>query len=348
MTTTNQPFNYRHLFTLNVNLPPLPEGYPISAKVIQDSTWIEHRTKEEGGIEQYPHRLITFELEYPRFIHSELMTHRVLSRNASSTRAIPTAKLAEIARQNPVYPVRFGVNRGGMQAAQENLQEEDLRNAYNAWEKMMDTCVDGCTTLSKLKLHKQWAGRPLEWFTPIRVVVTVEEQDLHGMFHLRDHSDAQDEFIYLAQAMKNAANESISRAVVVKGEDWGEKDAMRNAYHNKHVLWHLPYVSVDDQASLPVSDCLKVSAARCARVSYKTFHGVKSTLEEDIQLYKSLVPEGGALESDPFHASPTEHQAIPFFCADNFSFYPIRKVHPLVSNFKDWVQNRRLIELSMI
>ena len=33
--------------------------------------------------------IMTMELQYPRFIHSEFMTHRMFSRNASSSRAIP-------------------------------------------------------------------------------------------------------------------------------------------------------------------------------------------------------------------------------------------------------------------
>ena len=32
--------------------------------------------------------LITLQCRYPRFIHAEFMTHRVFSRNASSSRAI--------------------------------------------------------------------------------------------------------------------------------------------------------------------------------------------------------------------------------------------------------------------
>jgi thymidylate synthase ThyX len=45
----------------------------ISAKIIADS--VSSDTNQ---------RIITMELEYPRFIHSEFMTHRVFSRNAAS------------------------------------------------------------------------------------------------------------------------------------------------------------------------------------------------------------------------------------------------------------------------
>ena len=59
--------------------------------------------------------IITFELEYPRIIHSELMTHRLFSRNAASSRAIPVKTLIEMVRQDPAMPVRFGANQPGMQ-----------------------------------------------------------------------------------------------------------------------------------------------------------------------------------------------------------------------------------------
>ena len=52
----------------------------IEAKIIADSTI------RQG------HRITTFLLTYPRFIHSELMTHRMFSRNSASSRAISLKK----------------------------------------------------------------------------------------------------------------------------------------------------------------------------------------------------------------------------------------------------------------
>ena len=45
---------------------------PIKAQVVQHS------------VAPHGKELITFELEYPRIIHGEVMTHRVFSRNARS------------------------------------------------------------------------------------------------------------------------------------------------------------------------------------------------------------------------------------------------------------------------
>lgn len=69
-------------------------------------------------------RLTTFQLKYQRFVHSELMTHRVFSRNASSSRAIPISKMIEQVRNDPAIPVEWGKNQPGMQA-RENLSEDD-------------------------------------------------------------------------------------------------------------------------------------------------------------------------------------------------------------------------------
>ena len=52
----------------------------IEAKIIADSL-------SEAG-----KRIVTFELQYQRFIHGEVMTHRLFSRNAMSSRAIPVKK----------------------------------------------------------------------------------------------------------------------------------------------------------------------------------------------------------------------------------------------------------------
>ena len=79
----------------------------IEAKIIEDS--ISHTRK----------RLTTFQLRYPRFIHSEFLTHKLFSRNASSSRAIPAKRIFADVEQDPALPVVFGINQKGMQAPDE-------------------------------------------------------------------------------------------------------------------------------------------------------------------------------------------------------------------------------------
>lgn len=303
MNETSLDFNPNiKRWPLKTDMPPLPEGYPISAKIVLDSI------SEEGV------RLTTLELVFPRYILAEFATHRVFSKNASSSRAIPTKKLISNALENFVEPVRYGVNKPGMQAAKENLEGASLTEAKAIWLSMAKIVAQGCAALAELGLHKQWASRPLEWFSTIKVVMTATEFD--NFFLLRDHFEAQDEICYLAQAVKVAMNESIPQLIM-------------------HGQWHLPYVSKEELEEIGLENALKVSASRCARTSYKTVHGVTSTLDEDIALFERLVHDADDPEN-PFHASPTEHQATPN--RDNIGLW---------GNFTMWEQHRKWIEKKM-
>jgi hypothetical protein len=235
-------------------------------------------------------RLTTFQLRYPRMIHSEFMTHRLFSRNASSSRAIPVAKMIADLRQDPAMPVFWGSNKPGMQAGEE-LTGVDLDLAQSAWLMGMEDAIAWVEKMVAAGLHKQIANRMLEPWAHINVVCTAT--DWANFYELRRHKDAQPEMRALAEAMYVEHEKSIPR-LLQPGE------------------WHLPYI--DDHDHDEVGDLLvpeahdrliKVSVARCARVSYLTFEGKTSTFEEDLQLYERL------LGAQPLHASPAEHQATP-------------------------------------
>ena len=272
----------------------------IKATVIADSVHADTGT-----------RITTFELVYPRFIHSEFMTHRIFNRNASSSRAIPTDRFIEQVRNSPVFPIHWGKNQKGMQAAEE-LGEDARGDAIFIWQQAASSAATYAEMMRRGQVHKQIVKRILEPFTHIRVVVT--STSWVNFYGLRDHKDAQPEIRELAQAMKKAHEESQPTTL-----HWGE--------------WHLPYITPADSVVAydtckyqrvtrdePNSEeiyglLLKVSAARCARASYNNFEGKPSTLEEDLALFSKLV------EDQPIHASPTEHQAT-----------PMRKVYPYVNN----------------
>ena len=247
-------------------------------------------------------RITTFELMYPRFIHAELMTHRVFSRNASSSRAIPVKKVLENIRNDPAMPVHWGQNQPGMQAADEVA---DVEAAKALW---MEACGKACDMAEKmldLGLHKQIANRITEPFAHIHVLVTATEWD--NFFILRDHKDAQPEIKELAIQMRK-----VMETNDVKLIDAGE--------------WHLPFVTDEERDQLNLKTLLKISTARCARVSYLTHNGESPSIEKDIKLYDQLIT------NRPIHASPSEHQATPI-SEDVWS-----------GNFKGWQQHRKLIE----
>ena len=62
--------------------------------------------------------LYTWILTYPRMILAEFKTHRTLSRNTSSSRAIPSRKQPERVMGDPFVPVYIGANQRGMQVGE--------------------------------------------------------------------------------------------------------------------------------------------------------------------------------------------------------------------------------------
>lgn len=52
-------------------------------------------------------RITSYILTYPRFIHAELMTHRMFSRNSASSRAIPFEKMLKMVEEDPFIPIAW-------------------------------------------------------------------------------------------------------------------------------------------------------------------------------------------------------------------------------------------------
>lgn len=276
--------------------------------------------------------ITTFELTYPRFIHSEFMTHRLFSRNAASSRAIPFEKVCEQVENNPAHPEEWGINRPGMQAS-ENLKGHMKDTAMWAWKQAAKSAVKQAKTLNEMGLHKQIVNRVLEPFAYMRTVLTATEYD--NFFWLRNHKDAQPEIRILAERMLDA----MSYCAVNELEP-GD--------------WHTPYFdkgywSAGVHKSVVLYDALKISASCCAQVSYRKND---DSLEKARKLCGRLMGDG----TGPVHASPFEHQAQPmenwmvdlyqgFDLLDGVGLTHVDRDGELWSgNFKGWVQNRQLIK----
>lgn len=249
--------------------------------------------------------IVTYELRYPRFIHGEVMTHRVFSRNAMSSRAIPVSKMIKQVWSDPAMPVYWGANQSGMQAAVE-LAGWRLTAVKLLWKAAAKTVCCFAWAFNKLGLHKQIANRILETFQWMTTLVTATEWD--NFFELRDHNDAQPEFRHLARMMRVAKHTSQPTPLRL-----GE--------------WHLPYVGQMGIQQYGLAAALKMSTARCARVSYLTHDGQEPSFAADIKLFERLAV------SRPIHASPLEHQATPGTA--------------YTGNFVGWTQHRKLWEKAL-
>jgi thymidylate synthase ThyX len=222
-------------------------------------------------------RLVTMELTYPRFIHAEFMTHRLFSRNAASSRAIPITKMLKMVHDLPAMPVSWGKNQKGM-SAEADLKPEDAIKAGHIWLNARNFAITFVNDLNELGLHKQIANRIIEPWQNITVICSATHWS--NFFRLRDHKDAQPEIQALARAMKRAQDESTP----VERE------------------WHIPYIQPDEMG-MDIEVLCKIGTARCARVSYLTHDG-KRDINKDLELHQRLLNG-----SDHGHWSPFEHVA---------------------------------------
>lgn len=261
-------------------------------------------------------RLTTFQLRYPRFIHAELMTHRMFSRNASSSRAIPVAKFLSAMREEPAMPEVWYKNKPGMQGT-ELMTEAEVKQAKAIIGIMRDTCAAGIDALDKLGLHKQTANRYGEPWHHISVIISGTEWA--NFFALRDHPDAQPEFGILARKMREVYDGNKPTAL-------------------KEGQYHLPYITPSELEDLGIESALKCSVARCARVSFNNHDGTAPNWVKDVELHDKLVV------ARPLHASPAEHQAqvIPRLTGSDAEFLPEEDL--VRGNFaRGWVQYRKTL-----
>ena len=255
----------------------------------------------------------TFEVEYPRIILAELNTHRMLSKNSASSRAIPFPKML---KQLNARPVRFGQANPGMQ---DKGGDYSVPLAYyddpdyfgemvlikyadtpqDAWDRAKGYAVEAANHFYQAKYHKQVYNRLVEPFQMMKTVISGTEWA--NFFWLRNHEAADPTIAELARVMWEA-DEGTEAQVLQPGE------------------WHLPYVTtlvssdgsgayyyLDDNdvgtaGHIPLEDAIKVSCARCAAVS---FRNVDYGIEKSREVYERLVGD------ERKHASAFEHCATP-------------------------------------
>lgn len=269
---------------------------------------IEVKMIEDSFNEVEKNRICTLQLKYHRYIHAEFMTHRVFSRSASSSRAIPINKIISQVWNDPAMPLHWGANISGMQAKTE-LSGIKLFAAKFIWKTASKFACIFAFLFYHIGLHKQIGNRILEPWQYINVILTATEFD--NFFNLRIHPDAQPEIKVLASLIKEAIDNSTPK-------------------HIKHGEWHLPYITDDEKQKYNIDLLLKCSTARCARVSYANHDGSIPSVEKDTKLHDKLVV------SEPLHASPAEHQATPGVYGTWYK------------NFRGWVQYREHIESTLL
>ena len=267
----------------------------ITARVIADSI-------SEAGI-----RITTFEVEYPRIVMSEFNTHRAVSKNSSSSRAIPVSKMLEHTVKMNLKPVYFGAKQSGMQAGEE-LAGEDLQYAKDVWESALKSAVGQAELLDECGVAKEVTNRLVEPFQLVKVVCTATDWD--NFFNLRLHPDSDPNICMLAYKMYEAMKES--KPSLLKVNEWHlpycSKRNILCRETNEIIEVEYGYLEVPSGVrglvfnELTLEEAIKYSAASCASVSYRT-EGM--TLEKADKIFDMLI------NAEVIHASPFEHLATP-------------------------------------
>lgn len=314
----------------------------ISARIIADS------------ISSTGQRLTTFELEYPRFIHAEFMTHRLFSRNAASSRAIPVKTAIKLIEDDTARPIHWGKNQPGMSAKEEctALVSGHQYTRESWWNLARDAAIRFASKFDEAGYHKQIVNRLLEPFSHIKVVCTATE--FANAFYLRCHPDAQPEINRLFEIM------------------WELYSTNEPQFLNPGE-WHVPYYDgnygngvwkpsgyvrmidgvahdTDHKKGNTLQEALMISSSQCAQVSYR---------KADDSLEKATMIYGRLVESEPVHASPFEHQGTPMVAPNVYAVRDwvnekLEETNPGMThcdirgdywsgNFKGFIQHRQLI-----
>lgn len=277
----------------------------IQAKVVADSIY-------KGK------RITSFVVTMPRIVLAELNTHRALSRNSASSRAIKFTKMLESVKTNPFIPIAWMKDHPGMQGNEFFTDEKDIKILEETYLKGRDAAVATAESLSNLGLTKQIVNRGLEAYMWHTVIITGTEWE--NYFALRAHEAAEIHIQKLAHIMLDEMNQASPKELqagewhipfgesMPKDEDIWEQDENRPS--NKEEISEFK---------------IKVATARCARVSYTIVgeEGKPDNYANDIKLHDRLLDMG--------HLSPFEH------CAqatdeDGWS-----------GNFKGWIQYRKIL-----
>ena len=274
------------------------DDYHIDAKVIADSI-----NPDTGK------RITTLELKVPRIILSELNTHRIISKNAQSSRACPAKKLRREVSNHPFVPVYWGANKSGMSADQQ-LTGSNLSAAKFGWKIASKFAVVIHKMMETAGVHKQICNRIIEPWLSVSVTITSTEWE--NFIRLRYEKGAQPEIIVLAKKIHDAIKAS-------------EPTVPENGIH-------LPFIDEEERKTFPIDQLIKISVARCCRVSYANHLGKKSQPEEDIKLYQRLLGNG--------HFSPFEHIAL----IPNHGRVAKELQYDLQRNFRGWYQLRAFVQ----
>lgn len=136
--------------------------------------------------------LISVLCTFPRIILAEVNTHRMLSKNTSSSRAIPFKKMLQAIEENPFIPIAWQKDHSGMQGTEYITDGKTLYEKTMLWLGARNEAVKHSTMLNKERVDdnispvtKQICNRLLEPFMWTTMLITGSKEGWDNFFYLR-------------------------------------------------------------------------------------------------------------------------------------------------------------------
>lgn len=225
--------------------------------------------------------LLTFLVEVPVFLWTEILTHKRICRNASSSRAQSTARHVAMGNYEP--DVFYG--KGTFMQAGEPLDAQTQATALAVWRNAWVYATEAAEKLAALGVCKEQANRVLPTTKMVRGVVTATEDAWQCFLKLRNHATAD-------TAMQEMAREiaDIVEQLLV--------GATETFIWWNYSPYHVPFSPKPVRDYVDYQKLAPLAAARLARVSTgKPAAGQRG----DAELAQQLLADG--------HYSPFEHVA---------------------------------------
>ena len=288
--------------------------------------------------------LISVLCTFPRIILAEVNTHRMLSKNTSSSRAIPFKKMVKAVQENPFIPIAWQKEHKGMQGTEYITDPLEIQFATSNWLTARKDAIRWAEALngnnSYPSVTKQLCNRLLEPFMWTTMLITGSKEGWQNFFNLRcpsykliglDEENVKSRKEWLEKIQFSSAlhpsmypKTDVEWLQINKGQaeihimDLAEKiyDAVNESTPKqlKADQWHIPMISDLESLKLSTDDQIKLSVGRAANTSYTVVgDGKELTLEHAIKIHDKCV--------ELVHSSVFEHCARAMSDEEHNRFY---------------------------
>ena len=320
--------------------------------------------------------LISVLCTFPRIILAEVNTHRMLSKNTSSSRAIPFKKMVESVENDPFIPIAWQKSHSGMQGSEYFTDKEQIEELIEEWLYGRNTAVTQAKILHDMEVTKQLVNRILEPFMWTTMLITGSREGWENFFHLRcpAYCDVPSDFkksTVVFKSKKDAVNyiNSVGNKITVESYDDLHWRAWNKGQAEIHIMdlaekiwdavnestpkqleageWHIPFLEnlnldwvdkFEEEWDYNEND-IPAAVKISTAMAARTSYTVVGD-EKEIDYEKMIGLHDRLLAQDPPHSSPLEHCARAMSSQEYHIFFPKGRCN----NLKGFIPYRYMID----